>query len=166
MQAFPLLSLVEICFFALLALILISVTHCLKVRGTSEIFKLIWYFSRFAVSLSHPRGEILGSRMRFLLYPNTIKSPNFTRKDKDKDTSILFLYMIVCVQPTLYLVKVYKQRGVFVLLFISFMVFGDTNRMMSVTSPYAFLVSVTKHITADFGGLIGNTMDFKFNINL
>ena len=28
--------------------------------------------------------------------------------------------------------------------------------MMSVTSPYAFLVSVTKHITADFGGLIGN----------
>ena len=55
--------------FARLALILISVTHCLKVRGTSEIFKLIWYFYRFAVSLSHPRGEILGSRMRFLLYP-------------------------------------------------------------------------------------------------
>ena len=56
--------------------------------------------------------------------------------------------MIVRVQPTLYLVKVYKQRGVFVLLFISLMVFGDTNNMMSVTSPYAFLVSVTKHITA------------------
>ena len=82
---------------------------------------------------------------------------NFQRKDEDEDTSILFLYMIVRVQPTLYLVKVYKQRGVFVLLFISLMVFGDTNNMMSVTSPYAFLVSVTKHIFADFGGLIGNS---------
>ena len=56
---------------------------------------------------------------------------------------------------TLYLVKVYKQREVFVLLFISLMVFGDTSYLMSVTSPYAFLVSVTKHITADLGGLIG-----------
>ena len=57
---------------------------------------------------------------------------------------------------TLYLAKVYKQREVFVLLFISLMVFADTSDMMSVTSPYAFLVSITKHITADFGGLIGN----------
>ena len=57
---------------------------------------------------------------------------------------------------TLCLAKVYKQREVFVLLFISLMVFADTSDMMSVTSPYAFLVSITKHITADFGGLIGN----------
>ena len=55
-----------------------------------------------------------------------------------------FCFVYVRVQPTLYLVKVYKQRGVFVLLFISLMVFGDTNRMMSVTSPYAFLVSITQ----------------------
>ena len=59
---------------------------------------------------------------------------------------------------TLYLAKVYKQRGVFVLLFISTAVFGDTYYVMSVTSPYAFLVSVSKHFfTADFGGLIGNS---------
>ena len=59
---------------------------------------------------------------------------------------------------TLYLAKVYKQREVFVLLFISLMVFGDTSYLMSVTSPYAFLVSITQaHITADFGGLIGNS---------
>ena len=44
--------------------------------------------------------------------------------------------------PRCTLQSVYKQRGVFVLLFISLMVFGDTNRMMSVTSLYAFLVSV------------------------
>ena len=45
---------------------------------------------------------------------------------------------------TLYLAKVYKQRGVFVLLFISTAVFGDTYYVMSVTSPYAFLVSITQ----------------------
>ena len=67
---------------------------------------------------------------------------------------------------TLYLAKVYKQREVFVLLFISLMVFADTSDMMSVTSPYAFLVSVTKHITADFGGLIGNRMNSNSIINL
>ena len=54
--------------------------------------------------------------------------------------------------------SVYKQRGVFVLLFISLMVFADTSDMMSVTSPYAFLVSVSKHIIdADFGGLGSNS---------
>ena len=78
-------------------------------------------------------------------------------------SSVLYMY---AYSLTLYLAKVYKQREVFVLLFISLMVFADTSDMMSVTSPYAFLVSVTKHINADFGGLIGNTMDFKFNINL
>ena len=46
---------------------------------------------------------------------------------------------------TLYLAKVYKQREVFVLLFISLMVFADTSFAVSVTSPYAFLVSKTKH---------------------
>ena len=77
---------------------------------------------------------------------------------KTKSTLILFLYMIVRVQPTLYLVKVYKQRGVFVSLFISTAVFGDTYYVMSVTSPYAFLVSITQaHDSADFGGLIGNS---------
>ena len=61
---------------------------------------------------------------------------------------------------TLYLAKVYKQREVFVLLFISLMVFADTNFAVSVTSPYAFLVSITQaHITADFGGLIGNKVE-------
>ena len=61
---------------------------------------------------------------------------------------------------TLYLAKVYKQREVFVLLFISLMVFGDTYYVMSVTSPYAFLVSISQTpITADFGGLIGNSWD-------
>jgi len=38
------------------------------------------------------------------------------------------------------------------------MVFADTSDMMSVTSPYAFLVSVSKHIIdADFGGLGSNS---------
>ena len=61
---------------------------------------------------------------------------------------------------TLYLAKVYKQRGVFVLLFISTAVFGDTYYVMSVTSPYAFLVSITQApIPADFGGLIGNKVE-------
>ena len=59
---------------------------------------------------------------------------------------------------TLYLAKVYKQREVFVSMFISTTVFGDTYFSMSVTSPYAFLVSITQApITADFGGLIGNS---------
>ena len=57
---------------------------------------------------------------------------------------------------TLYLAKVYKQRGVFVSMFISTAVFGDTYYVMSVTSPYAFLLSITQApITANFGGLIG-----------
>ena len=61
---------------------------------------------------------------------------------------------------TLYLAKVYKQRGVFVLLFISTAVFGDTYYVMSVTSPYAFLVSITQAPDyADFGGLIGNKVE-------
>ena len=69
-----------------------------------------------------------------------------------------FCFVYVRVQPTLYLVKVYKQRGVFVLLFISLMVFADTNFAVSVTSPYAFLVSITQApVSADFGGLIGNS---------
>ena len=55
--------------------------------------------------------------------------------------SVLYMY---AYSLTLYLAKVYKQREVFVLLFISLMVFGDTNRMMSVTSPYAFLVSINQ----------------------
>ena len=52
-----------------------------------------------------------------------------------------FCLVYVRVQSHAVLCKVYKQRGVFVLLFISFMVFADTSNMMSVTSPYAFLVS-------------------------
>ena len=91
----------------------------------------------------------------FLALSYVIKSQNFTRRDEDEDMSILFLYMIVRVQPTLCFVKVYKQYGVFVLLFISLMVFGDTNNMMSVTSPYAFLVVLSQTHTADFGGVIG-----------
>ena len=45
---------------------------------------------------------------------------------------------------TLYLAKVYKQREVFVSMFISTTVFGDTYFSMSVTSPYAFLVTITQ----------------------
>ena len=52
-----------------------------------------------------------------------------------------FCFVYVHVRPHAVLIKVYKQRGVFVLQFISYMVFGDTWFMMSVTSPYAFLVS-------------------------
>ena len=82
--------------------------------------------------------------MRFLLYPTITKSAKFQRRDEEVDTLILFLYMYA-YSLTLYLAKVYKQRGVFVLLFISLMVFADTSDMMSVTSPYAFLYPVTKH---------------------
>ena len=52
-----------------------------------------------------------------------------------------FCIVYVRVQPHAVLCKVYKQREVFVLLFISLMVFGDTDYVMSVTSPYAFLVT-------------------------
>ena len=75
--------------------------------------------------------------------------------------------MIVRVQPTLYLVKVYKQRGVFVSMFISTAVFGDTYYVMSVTSPYAFLASITQALDyADFGGLIGKRIEYYLFINL
>ena len=80
----------------------------------------------------------------FLALSYIVKSPILSRRMKTKSTLILFLYMIVRVQPTLYLVKVYKQRGVFVSLFISTAVFGDTYYVMSVTSPYAFLVSINQ----------------------
>ena len=51
-----------------------------------------------------------------------------------------FCLYIHKVQPLLYPTRYIRQRGVFVSQFISVMVFGDTNFVMSVTSLYAFLV--------------------------
>ena len=101
------------------------------------------------------RGEILGPRMRFLLYPvRKNRQVSSRRVEKRYAHSVLYMY---AYSLTLCLAKVYKQREVFVLLFISLMVFGDTSYLMSVTSPYAFLVSITQAPDyADFGGLIGN----------
>ena len=48
---------------------------------------------------------------------------------------------------------IYIQRGVFVSVY-SYTVFGDTYYLISMTSLYAFLVSLAKYfINADFGGL-------------
>ena len=57
---------------------------------------------------------------------------------------------------TLYLAKVYKQREVFVLLFISLMVFGDTivHDERDKSLRFSCICNQTP-ITADFGGLIG-----------
>ena len=91
----------------------------------------------------------------FLALSYIVKSPKFKGGMKRKIRSFCLVY--VRVRPHAVLCKVYKQRGVFVFLFISFMVFGDTYYVMSVTSPYAFLVPLTKHENrADFGGLISN----------
>ena len=97
-------------------------------------------------------GEILGSRMRscFYLY-NEIA--NFKGGVEDKVTPILFVYIHLysrCCTP-----RYIRQRGIFVSRFILLTVFGDTSYTMSMTSPCAFLVAGSKHITnADFGGLI------------
>ena len=79
---------------------------------------------------------------------------NFKLRDEDNATLILFVYSTstAMLYPTRYI----RQRGVFVSQFILFKVFADTGYVMSATSPYAFLVTSSKHlINADFGGLIG-----------
>ena len=61
----------------------------------------------FVLILHHPRGEILGSRMRFLLYP-VIRNRQFQAKGMEyKNTLILFRIYEVRVQPTLCIVNVY-----------------------------------------------------------
>ena len=74
---------------------------------------------------------------------------------RTKIRSFCFVYDCTRTAPAV-LCKVYTNSvGYLFLLFISLMVFGDTNRMMSVTSPYAFLVVMSQtSIAADFGGLI------------
>ena len=68
---------------------------------------------------------------------------NFQRRDEDKSTFILsFAYTQEGVQLRLYtfLDDICDSVRYLFLLFISLMVFGDTNNTMSTTSPYAFLV--------------------------
>ena len=61
---------------------------------------------------------------------------------------------------TLYLAKVYKQREVFVLLFISLMVFGDTwvRDERDKSLRFSCIHNPSTHY-ADFGGLIGNKVE-------
>ena len=53
--------------------------------------------------------------------------------------------MIVRVQLHAVLCKVYTNSVGYLFLFILTTVFGDTYYVMSVTSPYAFLVAINYH---------------------
>ena len=57
-----------------------------------------------------------------------------------------FCFVYVRVQPHAVLCKVYKQRGVFVLLFISLMVFGDTKVRDERDKSLRFSCIVTANI--------------------
>ena len=71
-----------------------------------------------------------------------MKIANFQRRDEDKSTFILFLRICkACTVARLYTFNhICDSVRYLFLLFISLMVFGDTNNTMSTTSPYAFLV--------------------------
>ena len=76
--------------------------------------------------------------------------------------SFCFAYMQIvysygCTRSSVYML----QRGVFVSLFILLMVFGDTSDMMSMTSLYAFLVSINEVNYADFGRLISTFLSLS-----
>ena len=68
------------------------------------------------------------------------------------------------VQPSLYLTRYIRQRGVFVSQFISTMVFADTSYTMNATSLYAFLVwyNQVQIINADFGRLVGKVKYYNY----
>ena len=106
-----------------------------KKRGASLLG-----FRFYSLLLHSLRREILGSRMRFLLYPMNWKSPISQGGMKTKIRPFLFCIWLYAYSPRCTLQSVYKQRGVFVSMFIPTMVFGDTSYLMSVTSLYAFLV--------------------------
>ena len=57
---------------------------------------------------------------------------------KTKVRSFCFVYDCTRTARAVPYRGVYIQRGVFVLLFISFMVFGDTSNMMSVDKSLRF----------------------------
>lgn len=67
-----------------------------------------------------------------------MKSPKLSKR-KETEIRPFCMYMIVRVQPPAVLCKVY-----YLFLFILTMVFGDTNYLISMTIPYAFLVSINK----------------------
>ena len=73
--------------------------YSLKIGCASEEkISFILFFSRLSLSLQHPRGEILGSRMRFLLLPIS-RNRQFQRRGRNNATLILFAYMQAVYSP-------------------------------------------------------------------
>ena len=107
------------------------------------------------LTLQHPRGEILGSRMRFLLLPVHRNRQNFSKKGGGQCNAhsvCIFHKYSPCCTPR----GIYDSVGYLFLSSSFCMVFADTRCTMSATSLYAFLVSIIKHIiNADFERLIG-----------
>ena len=110
--------------------------HCLFLSFDKKVhFFLVYQFN--SLLLPYPRGEILGSRKRFLLYPMLRNRQILVEGWGQCNAHSVCIHR---VQPTLYLTRYIRQRGVFVSQFISTMAFGDASNMMSATSLYAFLV--------------------------
>ena len=142
------------CFFATRETNISERLHC-PLLFYRKKKRIILVFQNKSLLLQHPRGEILGSRMRFLLYPVNRNRQNFKRRDEDNATLILFVYPVYSPRCTS---MVYTTAWGICFSVHFLMVFADTRFTMSVTSLYAFLVCIIKHKlnNADFGRLVGN----------
>ena len=108
------------CFFATRETNISECLHCPPLFYRKKK-RIILVFQNKSLLLQHPRGEILGSRMRFLLLPVHRNLENFNNRGWKQCNA--HSVCISRVQPSLYLTRYIRQRGVFVSQFISITVF-------------------------------------------
>ena len=129
------------CFFATRETNISERLHC-PLLFYRKKKRIILVFQNKSLLLQHPRGEILGSRMRFLLLPENRNRQNFSKKGRNNATLILFVYPVYSPRCTSQ--GIYDSVGYLFLSSSFCVVFGDTRFSMSATSLYAFLVSVNQ----------------------